>query len=855
MDALWQDLRYALRTLARSPGFTAIGVLVLALAIGVNTAIFSLVNALIFVKLPVPEAGALRFIYPFDPNARMPFPAFQREFEALRAADPAFASLVAYSRDSISLVRGGELVNIRGESVSPNYFDVLRIAPQHGRTFRPDDDAAGAGPVAVISDVLWKTQFNADPEVLGRTLDFDLLGRQGSGVLRSYTIVGVAPPGFTGIANRFEPTEFWTPRVPRILDREQARLFENPGWKRTPDPIGGAFVSMLFRKPADVTDEQAASFVTAMANQFRAGRRPEDYAWTLQVHASKRNRLPFDAAGRIVPTRLAAALMATAGAVVLIALANLAGLLSARSLTRRAEMAVRATLGAGAWRLTRQLLVESLLIALAGGALGLAGARVLVALLIAAVPRIASGGWLSPLLVDVPLDWRVLTFTAATCIAAAVVVSVAPVRQAVARDLLHGLSDGQTSATGRSRTRMRQLILLPQVCGSLVLLVLAALLIRGTVREELADTGYKADDVVMLDFRLERSFYYRLTPEEQRQAVERRKAAQQRLLNYLREIPGATSGLAYGHPGGLPAPFGGPSVIDRETYGANPIMHGTLSTYVSAGYFETLRIPIKAGRTLGLQDGEHAPRVALVSEGLAWRIWGTPNAVGRQIALRHENETRPPEWMEVVGVVAALSLPLTEGAPTSIVYRPVEQNSFSATTIVARGPGDPAQLLEQLKEAVMQADPKAYVEQPRMMRESVNAMLFPRRAAAAIIGGSGLAGLLLACIGLYGVVSYSVAQRVREIGIRAALGAERRDIMRMILRDGARVIALGTALGGVLAFSAIKLTSAKVVALPQADIVTLSVAPLILALAMLLATYIPARRAAAVDPMIALRRL
>lgn len=850
MDALWQDIRYAARTLARSPGFTAIGVLVLALAIGVNTAIFSLVNALIFVTLPVPDAEELRFIYPFDPNApRDALPAAQYEFDALRRSDPALASLAGYSVDTINTVREGRLLSMRGELVTANYFDVLRVAPQLGRTFRPEDDAESAAPVAIISDELWRRDFRADPNVLGQTLDFDLLEHSISGVQRRYTIIAVAPPGFNGLANRFQPTEYWMPRTPRLVDKQQALLYIDSTLE--PEPVRHARISMLFRKPAGVSDEQLATMVGAMGRRFGTQRRHGERAWTLEVHKSRPNRLPFDRTGRIVPTRLAAALMATAAAVVLIALANLAGLLAARSLTRRAEMAVRATLGAGAWRLTRQMLVESVLVAIAGGALGLLGARTLVSLLVAAVPRFTPGGRLGPPIMDVPLDWRVLAFTAATGIAAATVVSLAPVRQALSHNLLHGLSEGPTSAGGRST--LRAWILLPQVCGSLVLLVVAALLVRGMLKEELADTGYKADGVVMLEYEFESTArgYFQMTPEQKRPSFEPRVMAQAKLLTYLREIPGVTSAVTAGTPGGLPAPRGGLSVMDRETYGSNPVRHGTLSQFVSAGYFETLGIRIKAGRTFGLQD-ETGPPVALVSEGLAWRVWGSPNAVGRQIALHNEQDSRPqaPKWIEVVGVVADLSLPLTEGARTSIVYRP----STVGRTIVARGQDTAAVLVDQLTSAVLRADPKAHVARPRMMRDTLDALLFPRRAAAAIIGGSGLAGLLLACIGLYGVMSYSVAQRVREIGIRAALGADRRDIMRMILRDGAKVIVLGTALGGVLAFSAIRLTSANVVALPQADIVTLSLAPLILALAMLAATYIPARRAAAVDPMIALRR-
>lgn len=853
MDALWQDVRYAARTLARSPGFTAISLLVLALAVALNTAIFSVVNALIFVTLPVPNASELRFIYPFDPNTpprRDPDSLRHHEFETLRAGHPALAALAGYAGDSIAMVRNGELTRLRGESVTPNYFDVLRVQPQMGRFFTPEDDHAAAEPAVVISDALWKGQFNRDPHAVGQALEFDLLSPETSGILRSYRIIGVAPAGFTGMANRFQPTEFWAPRTLRLLDNQLARDFRYADRIKL-DVLRYGPVSIFFRKTA--ADGELSAAIETMARQFARERPPEEHAWTLQVHASKRNRLPFDSTGRIVPTRLAAGLMAAAGAVVLIALANLAGLLSARSLTRRSEMAVRTTLGAGAWRLTRQLLAESLLLAAAGGLLGFAIARLLIAALLSALPRVISG---STITVEVPIDWRVLLFTAATCSAAALVVAIAPVRQALARDLLSGLSDGETSATGRSRTRLRELVLLPQVCGSLVLLVLATALMRSVIKEELAMTGYESDDVVLLDYQLQPYLYYRLAPAERRAAQQRREAGHGRLLTFLSDTSGVTAyAFAGSGLGGLPHPGNGGAVMDRETFGTNPIAHGTSSAYVSAGYFETLRIPIRFGRGFTLQDQRAAPRVAVVSEGLARRIWGTPNAVGRYLAQRHPGDSRPPEWLEVVGVAADISLPLTEGAATSILYLSSEQTGFPASTILARGTAEPRALFDRLKTAVLRADPKAFVAQPRLARDTLDALLFPRRAAAAVLGLSGLAGLMLTSVGLYGVVSYSVAQRVREIGIRAALGAERRDVMRLILRDGARIIALGSAIGGAVAFAAIKLTSARIVALPQADAVTIAIAPAILALAMLAAAYIPARRAASVDPMVALRQL
>jgi putative ABC transport system permease protein len=277
---------------------------------------------------------------------------------------------------------------------------------------------------------------------------------------------------------------------------------------------------------------------------------------------------------------------------------------------------------------------------------------------------------------------------------------------------------------------------------------------------------------------------------------------------------------------------------------------------VSEEYFDVLRIPLRDGRLFDLGDTTNSPKVALVDESLAWHLSREASPVGKYVAFWRKGQTSPPVWMEIIGVVGSVARPLEEGARISTIYTPFLQGEYSFTNgLSIRAGGDPQDLGRALRQTMASASDRVTIRDIRTFDESIATLYFPRRVAAGIVGSAGLAGLVLACIGLYGVVSYSVAQRVREIGIRTALGAERRDILRMILRDGLKVIGLGTALGGILAFTAIKLTSAKVVALPQADIFTLALAPTILAIAMLLATYIPARRAAAVDPMIALRRL
>lgn len=865
MDALWQDLRYAVRTLARSPGFTAIGVLVLALAIGVNTAIFSLVNALIFVKPDLPRAGELRYIYPWHPDPRVLSLTMLREYHALREMHPALADAIGWGSDSTYLGEASHQRRLRGERVTPNYFDVLEVRPQIGRALSESDNRADALPVVVISDALWRSHFAADPGILGKTLRIAPESRMYPNA-REYTIVGVAPSRFRGLANRFYESDFWAPYLPRVFDGLQYTEWREPERaKRTVDPVNRSAMQIAFRMPQTVRDADLEPVLDEASRRFRAVRTTEMLGdpsfydqWSLQITAHRRNRLPFDTTGRVVPARMAAALMVAAAAVLLIAIANLAGILAARGVMRRGEMAIRTTLGAGWARLSRQLLVESLIVSAAGALVGIAIARVLTTLVTDAIPTAAAAGYTASFTLNVPMDQRVLAFTALTCGIAAMLVTFAPVRQALARDLLAGLSDGQASASGRGGRRLRHWVIVPQVCASLVLIVIAGLLIRSVLREETAYRGYDSRNVVVSEFYVEPPprVSGRTRAEIEAEGAQTR-AITVRLLERARSLPGVEAAAVSHQSYGVPIPFSGGNIVDRDKFTADPVLIGTRRMEVSEEYFGVLRIPLRAGRLFDIGDTATSPKVAIIDESLAWHLSHGTSPVGKHVAFRMPGDPRPPAWMEIIGVVASVARPLEEGARMSTIYTPFSQtdHAFANGLSIRASGGDLQSLSRALRQTMASTSDRVTIREIRALDDSIAALFFPRRVAAGVLGTAGFAGLLLACIGLYGVVSYSVAQRVREIGIRAALGAERRDIVRMILRDGAKVIALGTALGGVLAFSAIRLTSAKVVALPHADIVTLSVAPLVLALAMLLATYIPARRAAAVDPMIALRRL
>ena len=867
MDALWQDIRYALRALARSPGFTAVGVLVLALAIGVNTAIFSLVNALIFVKPNVPRVDELRYLQITFSDPRFGAVPYLREYHELRAMHPALANAAGFSSDVTFLGDAAFQRTVRGERVTASYFDVLGVIPQIGRTFSPADDRAEAEPTVVISDALWRSHFAGDPAVLGKTLRLSPDSRVYPHA-RAYTIIGVAPAAFRGIANRFVESQFWAPNLPRVFDGIQYREWRIPqSAGREVDPVNRSATQIVFRLPPGMPETLIAPVIDEANRRFRAQRRseavrgdPEYYAqWTLEMTEHRRNRLPFDTTGRVVPERMAAALMIAAAAVLLIAIANLTGILAARGVTRRGEMAIRTTLGAGWSRLSRQLLIESLFVAACGALAGLAMARMLATLLIASIPATTASGYTEVFALPVPMDARVLGFTALTCLIATLLVTLAPIRQALARDLLAGVSDGQASAHGTRRSRLRRWVIVPQVCVSLVLTIIAGVLIRNVLREETAYRGYDSSNVIVANLFVEplpRQLSGTRTREQRDADDAEMRAISARLLERAGSLPGVESAALSHAALGLPIAGMGSNVVDRDRFSTEEVLIGTRRIDVSEEYFDVLRIPLKHGRLFDVGDTPSSPRVAIVDESLAWHLTGDRSPVGKFVALRHPRDTRPPEWIEIVGVVGSVARPLDEGARMSTIYLPFSQVEFPGFGVSVRATGgDVPRLARELRQALAAVSDRVTVREVRTFDETVASLYFPRRVAAGVLGSAGVAGLLLACIGIYGVVSYSVAQRVREIGIRAALGAERRDIMRMILREGAYVIVAGGAIGGVLTYVAMRLTSTRVIALPQADIMTLVIAPLVLVVAMLLATYIPARRAAAVDPMIALRRL
>ena len=852
-DTLWRDAAYALRMLRRSPSFTAVAVSVVALGIGINTAIFSIINAVLFRPLPVRAPDELAFIYSPDPGVPT-LGAYEHALQ-LAANTDLFTGVVLLRGDLAALGLGGDVEILIGESVSTNYFEVLGVGPTMGRGLTPDlDDDPGADPVIVISDSLWRRRFNADRDVVGRRVA--LGDSTSSEPLRSYTVVGVMGPEFTGVSNAWSPVEYWVPLLQRAEHLWGPTLYSG---KRSVRSVPVA--SAIARMRSGVTLEQVQAFASVWRqNVFRTERNDRQYGAI--ASSSRRVRLPFDAAGA-TPSRLGAGLMTVAALVLVIGVANLVGLLMARGVVRRGETAIRLTLGAGRWRVARQLIVEGLTIAALGGALGVVVSRWLITTLLDHMPAGVSRAYSQQVSLGVPLDLSVILFTILITAVVGILIGVAPVRQASTMNLTSALSGASFSASRPGRARLRHWIVIPQVAVSLALLLVAGVAVRALLKVALVPPGYEPDRAAYVQ--REQVRYPWQGSNADRQAFRARlDIFTRRLLDIAASSPGIQSAAL---TSALPTRPGGSSVITRDDFAAGATSSHAQSAWVSPGYFEVLGIPLRRGRTFDSRDREDTAKVAAVDEALAARLWPGKEAVGQHLAFYSSPagpgvRTRPPVWMEVVGVVGAVRGPLSEGGPHAFAYVPLTQgqaatSAYSAyvfgETLIARGHGTNAQTIQTLRDAVAQADPEIGVIQSRMISDLINEQRYPRRLAAGLLGFSGLVGLLLASVGLYGVVSYSVAQRVRELGIRAALGADRSDIARLVVKEGLRVAAVGSVLGFVLAYIGIRVTSHLVLPIPSMDGGTLIAAPLVLTAVILTACYIPARRAARVDPMVVLR--
>ncbi len=816
MSDLVQDVRFALRQMARKPGITAFTVLSLALGIGVNSSIFSLVNAVLFRDLPGQKTDELVDVYIGEEGEYQYATSSYPDYKELRDQNGVLSELAAVNLEVVSWDTGEKSQMLFGEEVSGNYFDLLGVRPAIGRGFLPEEDATpGTHPVVVLGHRFWQTSFAGDPHAVGRTVKLNGI---------DFTVIGVAPEqlkgSFPGLV-----ADFFLPMM--MIDA----LGEHPN-------LDNRRARMLFLKgrlAPGKSLEQAQARFTDLEKRLRTAYPEDDGKLQITVVPTRKVVLNPGIDGPIFG--VAGLLMGIVGLVLLIACSNIANLQLVRVAERRREIAVRLALGAGRGRLLRQLLTESTLLALAGGAVGLLFAVWTARLLVTFKPPLPI-----PLNLDVPLDWRVLGFTLGLALITGILCGLAPALRASRPAVVAEIKDdsaGLGAGAGYRRFGLRNVLVVSQVAISTILLVGAGLFLRSLGNAQSIDPGFQLRKGVVVQVAPGLGGAYKEAEA---------RALYQRLLERVRALPGVRSAamsetlplglnihISRAEIEGQPKPKEGEGIeIDRT--GAAP------------GYFATMGIPVLRGRDFGEQDAPGTARVVIVNETAARRFWPGQDPLGKRLRFGEKED-----WATVIGVARNGKYRTLGEEPRPFVYHSILQDYSSFATIVAASDGNERALLAAVRREINEIDPNLPIFSLKTMTEHMSVMLFPARMGAALLAAFGGLGLLLASIGLYGVVASSVARRTREVGIRMALGARREDVLGLVVREGMLLMGFGLLTGLALAFAASRLLTSMLYGITPADPVTYAVVALTLGLVAFLANLLPAKRATEVDPVVALR--
>jgi putative ABC transport system permease protein len=798
MDRLIQDLRYALRTFIRQPIITVTAIAALALGIGANTAVFSVVYGVLLKPLPYPEPEALIYVHDTFPAVRFASVGFAK-YVALRERSRTLDALGAMAPIGLTLTgAGAEPEQVGGSRVSADLFKAMRVEPLHGRWFTSDEDQAGGAPAIVLSHALWMRRFGADPRVVGTAVTVDGQPR---------TVTGVMPPGFTYPGR----TEAW---VPLALSEATAG--------------SGNFMRLVGRMRPGTSIEQARAdleAVTAAFNEER-GLKRGILVWPLHelmVDSSRRTLLVLQGAVAFV---------------LLIACANVANLLLARSVARRRELAIRTALGAARWRIVRQLLTESVLLAIAGAGTGLVLAGWLLRLFKALAPTTF------PRAASLEIDGGVLGFTVGVAVLTGLLFGVAPARRGIRTDPNDALRDasgrGASSAGGRGASRT---LVVAEVSLAVVLVVGAALMVKSLVRLQQQETGFRAENAVTFELNLPTARY------ENEKSV---TATYERLIDEIRSVPGVQAVGAINHVPLVRFGFNGAIVVEGQPPQPPDKAPVVEFRVVTPGYFDAMGVPIRAGRPLTTQDTAAGRPVALINEAMARQFWGGSNPVGARI--------RPPfldttdRWFEVVGVVGDVRSWTLRTPPVPECYVPYAQAPTASLSPVIRTGNVPVEgVLPAIRQRIASVDPALPLVRVQTLTRVIEQAAGDSRLSSILTTIFALLAALLATVGIYSVISYSVAQRHREIGIRVALGADRRRITRLVLGEGLLLAGIGVAIGSLASLGLTRTLGTMLYEVSPTDPAVLAGTiggVLVVALA---ASYIPARRATRVDPAIALR--
>ncbi|MCM3870779.1 MAG: ABC transporter permease [Pyrinomonadaceae bacterium] len=836
MDGLLKDFRYALRSLLKRPGFALIAILTLALGIGANTAIFTLLNAVIFKSLPV---SAPQDLVLFDDSTGEgtsqgdPFSGQWRRFsyanyQYFRDHDQSFQGLSAFRSGEARLsVRGGGLqgeVAQRGHLVSGNYFSVLGVIPMLGRALTAEDDKAGAPPAAVMSYGCWTQQWKSDPFIINKEIVVN-----GT----SFTVVGVMPPNFFGVRVRRSP-DFWFPLAfqPQIELRPSA--FEE---RRT------YWLNLVGRLKPGVSLEEARASTNVALQQFltnEAGSKLND-----DVRKSIANSYVQLADGsrgisglRRVYAQALKMLMVMVVLVLLIAGANVGNLLLSRAASRKAEISLRLALGASRYRIVRQLLCESIVLAVIGGLIGILLAQWGVSVLVALVAKT------SPL--DVRPDSAVLAFTAVVSLSVGVLFGLAPALRASKTDLTTALRE-KSSRNGRGRLRfgLASGLVVLQVAVSMLLLTAAGLFARSLMKLQEEQVGFNRDNVLLVG----------IDPRLGRYKPTELSTLYSRLLDRLEALPGVQSATVATY-----APMSGTgrsSTVTVRGYAQAPGEDMEVADIlIGPAYLETLGVPLLLGRDIGPRDTVGGPKISVVNQAFAQKFFQGQNPIGKRFHFGDEDDPERSEDLEIVGVIGDIKYESAREDPLPTAYRPILQVQDSeaySSTLQIRSIGNAGDLAPAVRKVIAEVDDKLPISEVTTLREQLSGRLDQERLIAQLVSFFGLLALLLACIGLYGVMAHGVVRRTKEIGIRMALGAERRTITWMVLRETLVLILVGVAIGVPAAIGAGRLIASQLFGLSAADPLTLVAATFFLTVVAVLAGLLPARKASRVNPLIALR--
>ena len=809
MDKLLSDTRFAIRTLIKSPGFTAVAVIALALGIGANTAIFSVVDALLIRPLPYKNPERLILIWHNYPQINLPQASICVPcYHEYRDMTSSFEQVAASTGWNVALTGTGEPERLQGSKVSYNYFATFGAEAAQGRTFIESEDHPGTNSVVVLSHGLWVRRFGANPDIVGTTLTLDG---------QSYTVVGIMPSDFV---------------VPQMVDIWTPIAF--PPEQLAANNHGNEFLTVIGRLKPEINITQAQAEMNTLADQLR----PQFYGanWGISV-VSLREQL----VGDVRPALLI--LLGAVGCVLLIACANVANLLLARASARTKEIAIRTALGANRWRIVQQLLTESVLLGVLGGVIGIGLAYLGIRLIVLGIPENVSSMMIG--LRDVGLNLKVLGFTMAVSVLTGVLFGLVPAFQASRPDFNEALKEGgRAGSEGGRHNLVRSALVVFEVAVALILLVGAGLLIRSFSRLQEVNPGFNPNNVLSMQLTLPRSKYAE---------NDQLSAFYNRALDRIKTLPGIQS-VAFG----TNLPMSGNNSSASFSVEGLQVAQGESSPHgdphmVSTDYFKTMQIPLQRGRYFTEQDSKDSLPVTIVDEVLAARYWPDQDPIGKRIAAFFDSKNRQLNWRTVVGVVKNVKRYGLDGKIKEQYYFPQSQSPQRNTYLLARSDGDPSRLTGSIREAIHEVDKDQPIYRVMTMEQVVSNSVLQKRFAMVLLGIFAGVALLLAAVGIYGVMAYSVTQRTHEIGIRMALGAQQKDVLALVVRQGMLMTGIGVAIGLGGAYLATKLMVSLLFGIGTHDPLTFVGIPLLLGGVALIACFVPARRATRVDPMIALR--